>query len=206
MCHVSLVLLTWCGLLPGLVRSQLLDESQTRWSSAGSGTDARHTKIDEHTPSCSISGPPPDVKRLSRVSLPRICSPMPDASCGDLSENELLRDFRGQPAGKEEDSESSDENEPLPVLMSARVVSARQHHRLRILVDHLMRRDGKLAESLLKRVALRALAAQWNHETEKERALHQVEDVEINDARIAYPKLCLSWEFNITMVHSFLLP
>ena len=46
------------GTLPGLLGSQLLDESQTRWSSAGSGTEARHVqsliKIDEHCPSYSF--------------------------------------------------------------------------------------------------------------------------------------------------------
>ena len=48
---------------------------------------------------------------------------------------------QGQPAGKEEDSETSDENGPLPVPKSARVVSGRRHHRLRMLVDLLVYRD-----------------------------------------------------------------
>ena len=43
--------LTWRGLPTGLVGSQLLDESQNRWSSSGSGREARHaqspTKFDE---------------------------------------------------------------------------------------------------------------------------------------------------------------
>ena len=51
MCHVSLVPVTWCGPLLGLVGSQLLDESQMRWSSGGSGTEARSAerlmKIDD---------------------------------------------------------------------------------------------------------------------------------------------------------------
>ena len=59
--HVSWVPSTWCGLPPDLVGSQLLDESQMQWSSAGSGTEARYaqslTKIDENCPTCSISGP-----------------------------------------------------------------------------------------------------------------------------------------------------
>ena len=36
-------------------------------------------------------------------------------------------------AGKEEDSEASDENGPLPVPKSAPVVSGRRHHRLHIM-------------------------------------------------------------------------
>ena len=43
--------------------------------------------------------------------------------------------MQGQPAGKEEDSETSDESGPPPVPKSAWVVSGRQHHRLRMLVD-----------------------------------------------------------------------
>ena len=49
---------------------------------------------------------------------------------------ELTREVvrvQGQPAGKEEDSETSDDNGPLPVPKSARVVSGRQQHRLRML-------------------------------------------------------------------------
>ena len=91
MCHVSLVPLTWCGLPPGLVGSQILDESQIRWSSAGSGTEARHaqspTKIVENCPSCSISGS--YSRRQASVeceSLPESCSLVSDANGGRLSE------------------------------------------------------------------------------------------------------------------------
>ena len=35
---------TWCGLLPGLVGSQFQNEPQIRWSSLGSGTEARHAQ------------------------------------------------------------------------------------------------------------------------------------------------------------------
>ena len=55
---------------------------------------------------------------------------------------------QGQLAGKEEDSETSDENELLPVPKSSRVG---RHHRLRKLVDHSMCRDGRSEESILKR-------------------------------------------------------
>ena len=51
---------------------------------------------------------------------------MPDASCGALSESftnskglkklaQVVAQLRGQLAGKEEDSDTSDVNEPLPV-------------------------------------------------------------------------------------------
>ena len=66
---------------------------------------------------------PPDVKRPSRVT--RTMS---------KSLEELAREVaraQGQPAGKEEDSETCDESGPLPVPSSARVVSGRRHHRLR---------------------------------------------------------------------------
>ena len=59
--HVSSVPSTWCGQPPGMIGSQLLGESQIRWSSAGIGTNANHaqslTKIDGICLSCSISGP-----------------------------------------------------------------------------------------------------------------------------------------------------
>ena len=59
-CHDSFAPLTCGELPPGFVGSQLLDESQMQWSSAGSGTEARHarspTKIDENCSSCSNSG------------------------------------------------------------------------------------------------------------------------------------------------------
>ena len=42
---------------------------------------------------------------------------------------------------------------PLPVPKSARVVSGRQYHRLRMLVDHLMCRGGRSKESLLAKIS-----------------------------------------------------
>ena len=60
--HASWVPSTWCGLSPGLVGLQLLNESQIQRLSSGSGTEARHArslmKIDENCSSCSISGHP----------------------------------------------------------------------------------------------------------------------------------------------------
>ena len=54
MCPVTLGPLTWCGLPPGLVGSQLLNTLQIQWSSAASGTEACHarspTKVDENCP------------------------------------------------------------------------------------------------------------------------------------------------------------
>ena len=87
----SLAPLTFCGRPTGLVGSQFLDESQIRWSSAGSATEARHaqslTKIGEHCPCRSISGL--SSKRQALVEsefLPEICNPMPDASSGTLAD------------------------------------------------------------------------------------------------------------------------
>ena len=70
-----------------------------------------------------------------------------------------LREFKASPLAKEEDGGTSDESLPMPVLKSAWVMSGRRHHRLRMLVDHLMCRDGRSEESLLERRAVRALAA-----------------------------------------------
>ena len=68
-----------CELPLGLVGSQLLAAAQMKWPSAGSGTEASHAqslmKIDEESPSCSISPAPlPDAKRPSRASrCQKIC-------------------------------------------------------------------------------------------------------------------------------------
>ena len=92
----------------------------------------------------------------------------------------------------------SDESGPSLVPWSTRVVSGRRHHRLRISVGHLTCRDRKLEESLLKRRGVRALAARRSLQTAlgkfvksvKECAFHLVEDVEVDDARLAYPNCC----------------
>ena len=125
-----------------------------------------------------------------------------------------MREFKASLLAKEEDSETRDENGPLPLPKSALVVRGRRHHRLRMLVDHVMCRDGRSGESLLKRRAVRTLAARRSHPTALglflkfgwERALHLAEDVEVGDAQVAHSIDCFSREFSITMVHSFLPP
>ena len=208
MCHVCLVPLTWCGLPPGLVGTLLLEKSQSRWWSAGRDTEARYAqslmKIDEHCPSCSISNP--SSRRQAPVeseSVPEICSLVPEADSGGFSEQFDKLQSRGagtsgcassRPAGKE-DSEASDENEPLPVPKSAPAVSRRRHHRLRILIDHLMCRNGKLEFLLLQRRAVRALAVRRSRRTVlgkflkcvKKHALHLAA---VNDARVTSPSDC----------------
>ena len=62
--------MTFCGLPPGLVESQFLDESQMQWSSAD--TKPCHAQIlmeiNEQCPNYSNSDPFPDVKRPSKVT------------------------------------------------------------------------------------------------------------------------------------------
>ena len=53
----------------------------------------------------------------------------------------------------------TDESGPMPVPKSSPVVSGCRHHRLRMLIDHLMCRDGKLKELLQERRAVKTLAA-----------------------------------------------
>ena len=139
-------------------------------SSGGSGTEAHRTwsptNVDENCPNGSISGP--SSRRQAPVesgSLPQNCNPMPEVS---KSLEELTREVarvRGQPAGKEEDRKTSNENGPLLVPKCARVVFGRRHHRLRVLVDHWMCRDGRSEESLLERRGGRTLAARQNYQT-----------------------------------------
>ena len=141
--------LTFCGLHSGLVGSQLLDESQLQWLSAGCGTDASHARIPtiffEDCPNCPISASTPSrvspcQKSVIRCPTPKLASSMKGVTMSKSPE-ELAREVarvQGQPAGREEDSETSDESGPFPVPNSARVVSGRRHHRLRMLVDHLM--------------------------------------------------------------------
>ena len=118
---------------------------------------------------------------------------------------ELAREVarvQGQPAGKEEDSETSNETKPLDAPRSAR----RRHHRLRMLIDRLMCRDGKMEELLLERRAVKTLAARLIDQTAhgtflkcvKERVFPLVEDVEFYSAPRAQ-KIALP-----TMVRSFL--
>ena len=91
----------------------------------------------------------------------------------------------GQPAGKGEDIQSSDEHAPLT---SAPVVLVND-----ATVCALMCRDGKSRESLLERRAMRTLAAQQNYQTAlgtflkfvKKRAIPLVEDVETDGCLVA---------------------
>ena len=82
-----------------------------------------------------LLAPPPDAKHPSIVSPcqrsvlqcppPKLVSRRKNVAVSKSLE-ELTREVpqvQGQPAGKEEDSETSDENGPLPVPKSARVVS-----------------------------------------------------------------------------------
>ena len=99
--------------------------------------------------SCSTSGFSSRCHApVESESLSLICDLVPDAKvdvlseeCGGVEESPSAATrscASTKPAGKEEDSETSDESGPLPVPKSARVVSGRRHHRLRMLVDHLM--------------------------------------------------------------------
>ena len=137
---------------------------------------ARHfIKIDENYPGCSISGS--SSRSQAPVESESLPKSLPDASSGGLSEK--LDKFQesqeagtggcGQPAGKEEDSETSDEIEPLLVPKSARSISGRRHHRLRIWVYHYLTTLCKFLKFLM------------------ERTLHLDEDVEVNDAHVVYP-------------------
>ena len=194
------------------------------WSSACTGAKACHartpTKVFKVCPVDSSSGT--SSRRQATVesdSLSGICGSVTDAEAGVLSEKSgSVKESRaagtrssasqGQAAGKEEDSETSDENGPLAVLKSARVVSGRQHHRLRMLVDHLVYRGGRSEESLLERKAVRTLPARRNHQTAlgtftkfvKERALPLVEDVEIHRALVAYSDDCFVHRVQLTCV------
>ena len=176
MSHGSCTPLTFSGLPLGLVGSQCLDESQMQWLSAETGAEARNarspTKVSESAQVTRLLAPPPDAKRPSRMSpCQRSVIQCPMAKVGSCLENvavskslvQLAREVprvQGQPAGKEEHNETSDENGPLLVPKSARAVSGRRHHLVRMLVDHVMCRDGRSEETLLERRVVRTLAAQ----------------------------------------------
>ena len=73
--HICMGPLTWCGLPPGLFRTQFLDDSQIRCSSSGSGTKARHAQclvnINKNCPNCLVSGHPPDINARREKDLSR---------------------------------------------------------------------------------------------------------------------------------------
>ena len=62
-------------------------------------------------------------------------------TCGSVKSFEELAREVARVRG--EDSETSDENGPLLVPKSGRVVPGRRHRRVRMLVDHLKCRDGR---------------------------------------------------------------
>ena len=157
--------MTFCGLPPCLVESQILDESQMQWSSAGIGAVPGDAGLSRRCMNSAqltrIRALPPDAERPSRVSLcqrsviwyptPQVESCLKNVAVSKGLE-ELAREaarVQGQAAGKEEDSETSDENVPPLVPKSAWVVSGRRHHRVRVPVDHSMCRGGSSEESLL---------------------------------------------------------
>ena len=167
MSHGPLAPRTFCEPPAGLVGSHFLDGTQMQRIPSGDGTGAGHarspTEVNEKCPDCLNTGPSARPQApVESECLPEICDPVPDARCGILSKgcngvqasrswHAKLLELQGQPAGKEEGSESRDENVPLPVPKSTRVVSGRRHHRLRMLVDHSMCRNEKFEKLLLER-------------------------------------------------------
>ena len=210
MYHGYLASQTWCGVPPGLVGPQFLDESQMHWSSVGSGTEACHarspTKVDEISPNCSVSG----LSSGCQVpeSLPEVCVPIPGAKSGVLCEAGESMSFevmarktariQGQSAGRDEDGGSSGVSRPLPGPNSSPAVSGRRRRALLALIDHLMWRTGKLEESLMKR-AVKTLAARRFCQTALgtllkfviKRVLPLVENATIDGALVAHSKTLL---------------
>ena len=212
MSHGSCALVTCCRQPPELVGLQFLDESQMQWSSADvdpalSGTET-HGDQTKKCQDYSTSGT--SSRRQATVeseSLPVLqCPTHMLMSCLEnvaVSKRleELAREVarvQGQPSGKQEDSETSDENGPPPVPKPARVVTGRRHQLLSMLVDHLMCRDGRSEESLPERRAVRTLAARRNYQIAlgtfltfvKERPLPLVEDVDVDGALVVYSDDC----------------
>ena len=140
---------------PGLFGSHFLDETQMQWTPAGDGTEGCHARSPTEVNDRLL-----EFWRPSRVCPCRKsvigCPTTKVVSCRKgvtmcKSLGELAREVervQGQPAVKEEDSGTRDENEPLLVPRSARVVSGRRHHRLCMRVDLLMCRNGRSEEFL----------------------------------------------------------
>ena len=168
-----------------------------------------YMKIDEKLPSCSISSH--SSRRQGPVeceSLPGIWSPVSDANgdalfkkCDDFQESQgagirgcaVSRPARWQRGGQRCQRRNR-------AIACAEV---RSFLTMTSPLAHLGRpsrdvRVGKLVEYLLKRRAVRALAARQSHLTAlgkflklvKERALHLDEDVEVNDAQVESPNGC----------------
>ena len=146
---------------------------------------------------------PPDAKRPSRVSPSQksmiLCRTVKVVSClknvtMSKSLEELAREgarVQGQSAGKEEDDGTSDESGPMPVSKSTPVVSDSRHHRWRMLIDHLMCRDGELEQLLLERGAVKTLDARRIYQTAVGTFL-KCGDAEIDGALVAYSKNCFA--------------
>ena len=132
---------------------------------------------------------------------------MPEASRGGFkcdemhesrkSRHEWFRGYKASPA-KRRTGETSDESGPLPVPKSAWVASGRRHHRLRMLVDHSLCRDGRSEESFQERRTVRTLAARRNSQTAlgnffkivQKRTLSRVKHVKIDGALVARSNDC----------------
>ena len=131
---------------------------------------------------------------------------MPDGSCcGDLSESlthsksldmlaRVVARFQGQPAGKEEESDTTDVNEPLLAPKSAEQRPPPSHSGLSLDVQ----KKCEFKASLVMRRAVRTLTTRRIRplprgqllKCVKERSLHLVKDVEVNDGQDASRKDC----------------
>ena len=89
-------------------------------------------------------------------------APVP-ASVGLETLAKKISIVRGPPVGREEDSQTNDEDGALLLPASQMVVSGRRRRRLRPLVDHMMGDGSSNQDSLLERKALRTLATRRNH-------------------------------------------
>ena len=113
---------------------------------------------------------------------------------------ELAREVaraQGQHTGREEDSETSDESGQLRVPKSARVVSGRRNHRLRILVAICDVETGSQKNRSWNE-GVRTVAERRNYQTAlgsflkfvQKRTLPLVADGEIDAALVAYSNDC----------------
>ena len=173
-----------------------------QWSSLDTGAEACHArspaKVYEACPHDSSSGP--SSRRQAPVeseSLSEMCAPVPGAKAGVLSEEcGCVKEPRGadtQSCASTVASPPAQRRTAKPPTTAclylwpkyARRVSAHRHHRLRVLVDHLMCRDERTVECEDTRSTM---------ELSKGRPSNFVkgdEDVEIDGALVAYSKRLL---------------
>ena len=127
----------------------------------------------------------------------------------------VMAHVRGQPAGQRGGQpKPASKNEPLPVPNSARVVFGRRHHRLRILVDHQMCRDGKKKQTRSENEEMLGTgAARRSHSTTLGKCLKSAMDPARSTlsktSKSTVPELrirtiALSCDFNIAMVSQLL--